>query len=888
MNSIKPVKAEDFARSLGLPSDDAGLPTRGSIAEAIRNFVGVNRVADRDELEEWFLRLASAAGYTGDMLKKRFRSVCSQLLAAGDCAAANREGSAFLISVEPKTVDLDTEEDVILGDTLGEAMSEAGESVIRRVGRQQGSVSLFDHLSPPPWAAIAESLALSQDTSPSQILTSVRLSGGPEERHHESGFEKKYEIGLHGTSSRLCLAADEEQSVPILCFQGEQGNERRIRLDSDEHLSWLYLSETGIDGTRDWPEDLPLPSRVLAALTLVGEPLDDDLKKWDLSDRARTTLSEWLGVPLAEQAPVTGDPAQSKVIDSSASARLLVAAGPGSGKTWTACMRVSRLIEAGTSPSRILIISFTRAAVAEIRGRIASFLEDPRDAYQLNIQTLDSLAWSLNAGAGGGSQTSGDFDGSISAALKLFADPEDWLLDEIERYQHVLIDEAQDLTGARRALVLAMLRNIADKCGVSVFHDPAQAIYGFLDANLQGVDKELEGWEPPFENIALDRNYRCKSPVLQAMFADGRSLLRDTGLDARDVYSRIREGIEETASPAKTRRSVDERRNTFHLYRWRGQLNSAIDQALRNGTPFRTRLPQHRNLVQPWIAAALHNFVGRTISESKFAELYHELRPHPGLPIEQAWQSLRRICGSTAKEIDLVRLAEILLGSSPLPDIAISDVGPRSAPLYSTIHAAKGREAETVVLSLPFEPNEKTDEEIFEEAKVLYVAATRASEQLRLAASPHGMKTLSTLSRRTWREWSKSRSPAAKVEVGCPGDIVPTVHSPDSPSGSDSNFALWQASERAGSVLLSLSEGHYRVTISDTGIEIGTLSRAFNKDLQSIAGELTRDRVYPARRIEGAFMLGATSIAALDERGRPSFTLVPILSGTPLVFFNRA
>ncbi|WP_252259822.1 UvrD-helicase domain-containing protein [Erythrobacter aurantius] len=888
MNSIKPVKAEDFARSLGLPSDEAGLPTRGSIAEAVRSFVSVNRVADRDELEEWFLTLASAAGYTGEMLKKRFRSVCSQLLAAGDCAAASRESSTFLISVEPKTVDLETEEYVILGDAPGEAMSGAGKNVIRRVGRQQGSVSLFDHLSPPPWPAIAESLALNQDTSPSQILTSVRLSGGLPEHHQQSGLERKYEVSLQGTSSRLCLAADGEQDVPLLCFQGEQGNERRIRLDSDEYLSWLYLSETGIDGTRDWPEDLPLPSTVLAALTLVGEPLDDDLTRWDLSDKARTTLSEWLGIPLAEQTPVTRDPAQSKVIDSSASARLLVAAGPGSGKTWTACMRVSRLIEAGTSPSRILIISFTRAAVAEIRGRIASFLKDPRDAYQLNIQTLDSLAWSLNAGAGGGSQTSGDFDGSISAALKLFADPEDWLLDEIERYQHVLIDEAQDLTGARRALVLAMLRNITDECGVSVFHDPAQAIYGFLDVSLQGVEKELESWEPPFENIALDRNYRCKSPGLEAMFSEGRSLLRDTGLDAREIYSRIRQRIEETASPANTRRAADERRDTFYLYRWRGQLNSAIDQALRNGTPFRTRLSQHRNLVQPWIAATLHNFVGRAISRSEFVELYSELRPHPGLPAEQAWQSLCRICGTTATEIDLARLAEIMLGRSPLPEVAISDVGPRSAPLFSTIHAAKGREAETVVLSLPFEPNDKTDDDLLEEARVLYVAATRASSELRLAASPRGMKTLNNPSRRTWREWSRSKSPAAKVEIGCPGDIEPTPYSSSSQSRDDANFVLWQSSERAQSVGLTFADGRYRITMSDTGIEIGTLSNEFNMDLRSIAEKLTQEKVYPARNIEGAFMLGATSVANLDEAGMPSFTLVPILSGAPLVFFNRA
>ena len=42
----------------------------------------------------------------------------------------------------------------------------------------------------------------------------------------------------------------------------------------------------------------------------------------------------------------------------------LVAAGPGTGKTAVACQRVAYLVDEGVPPSRILLVSFTRTAVA--------------------------------------------------------------------------------------------------------------------------------------------------------------------------------------------------------------------------------------------------------------------------------------------------------------------------------------------------------------------------------------------------------------------------------------------------------------------------------------------------------------------------------------------
>jgi DNA helicase-2/ATP-dependent DNA helicase PcrA len=51
---------------------------------------------------------------------------------------------------------------------------------------------------------------------------------------------------------------------------------------------------------------------------------------------------------------------------------LLIVAGAGTGKTKTLVSRVVRLIEDGADPSRILLLTFTRRAAAEMLGRVTS------------------------------------------------------------------------------------------------------------------------------------------------------------------------------------------------------------------------------------------------------------------------------------------------------------------------------------------------------------------------------------------------------------------------------------------------------------------------------------------------------------------------------------
>src|SRR5262245_49201560 len=70
----------------------------------------------------------------------------------------------------------------------------------------------------------------------------------------------------------------------------------------------------------------------------------------------------------------------------------LVTAGPGAGKSAVACQRVAYLIDDDVPPSRILLVSFTRTAVAELRDRIVRYAVAGNEARSVRISTIDSHA----------------------------------------------------------------------------------------------------------------------------------------------------------------------------------------------------------------------------------------------------------------------------------------------------------------------------------------------------------------------------------------------------------------------------------------------------------------------------------------------------------------
>src|SRR5690606_30529378 len=187
----------------------------------------------------------------------------------------------------------------------------------------------------------------------------------------------------------------------------------------------------------------------------------------------------------------------------------------------------------------------------------------------------------------------------------------------------------------------------------------------------------------------------------------------------------------------------------------------------------RVRLTSFPVQLATWIAICLHDFVRDRLTEPTFANLWGERinqSLHPTVSLQQAWSSLLAIGGS-GRAVDMAQVREGLLRGHLSPALAREVLGSHG-PLLSTIHAFKGREAREVHLALPSRPLvTSSPAQDDEEARVLYVGATRATDRL-LTHSPQSLRCHYLSNGRAWRSYRHtSDTIGVAIEVGRVEDI---------------------------------------------------------------------------------------------------------------------
>jgi hypothetical protein len=256
---------------------------------------------------------------------------------------------------------------------------------------------------------------------------------------------------------------------------------------------------------------------------------------------------------IAPQCDVRWDPEQQAVIEAPASERLLVEAGPGTGKTAVACARVAELIDAGIDAANIWLVSFTRTAVKELRDRIAMLVTRKSQVAAVRICTLDSHAWCLRQGFDRleARELFGSYETNITGVAAMLDSGNEDLLEYLGNVQHLIVDEAQDLVGNRSQLVLGLVRRLDPGCGVTVFYDSAQAIYGFTEGDCRdaGPLPEQLAADPGlrFRKVCLRTVYRTDSESLRRIFTDTRELVTADAPCDPEHYSRVCTSISDSA-----------------------------------------------------------------------------------------------------------------------------------------------------------------------------------------------------------------------------------------------------------------------------------------------------------------------------------------------------
>lgn len=445
----------------------------------------------------------------------------------------------------------------------------------------------------------------------------------------------------------------------------------------------------------------------------------------------------------------TPTPDQMDVIEAGVDARRFVVAPAGSGKTEVLRARIAYLIEREglSAGADVLILSFSRAAVGEMRRRLRA----ANDAASFaRCQTFDSYATRLLAEWAPEELTQeADFDDRIRRAVDLLARrEEDSLLGSI---RHVLIDEVQDLVGDRAALVLGLLEQ-AD-CGFTLFGDPAQSIYEFQleesRSKMTSADfaRSVHDAYPELVESRLDKNYRAQSDIAKAALGLGPVIVSESAnasevlSEVLDVLGRLPEAGLTVALPrlksAASRAAI--------LCRYNSQVLE-ISKVLRaSQVPHRIQARAVDRAIAPWLACCLSDYSGLSMPRSVFEERFLSLSGQDLPDVDSAWRCVRRIGGMDKRAVSLERVRNrVALGDVPDELTAV----PESPLVVSTIFRAKGLEFDDVYVVNPAEwmqPQEEPPpayDDFLVEARLAYVALTRARNRTIITEAPStaGMK----------------------------------------------------------------------------------------------------------------------------------------------------
>lgn len=436
---------------------------------------------------------------------------------------------------------------------------------------------------------------------------------------------------------------------------------------------------------------------------------------------------------------------QREVIEADVSRRMIINAGPGTGKTWTLIEKIINLVDVQeVDPETILVLCFSKAAVEVVKNRLKKAADEERVSEVINlvdVRTFDSFAsqvlyWVKDESEYDNLQYYDIGKLNYDERINLFTSTITDLPELMEQCCHLFVDEVQDLVKERARMVLAMIRNIPESSGVTLLGDACQSIYDYQAGNDRMTSKQfysvMANDMPKFAYYTFTRNYRQEDEL--AYLGDGyrKHILsgRIKDCDAywhNDVEKRIPQFKEYDADKI-TQNSLRELLDAGTV----GILTRTNGQALKISAALKEKGINHvlkkrlrDNTLNKWIALVFNDYELTSVDEDDFTTLYNQIADPEDAESYEVWNAIKEAARVSSERIGVRDILKGVMTNS------------RSMVLYShervsgltvtNIHRGKGREFDAVLVENDIFSE---DEKELEEHKVCYVALTRPKREI--------------------------------------------------------------------------------------------------------------------------------------------------------------
>lgn len=451
---------------------------------------------------------------------------------------------------------------------------------------------------------------------------------------------------------------------------------------------------------------------------------------------------------------------QKEIIDDHESRCIVVAAGPGSGKTRVLVHKLASLLLEDVKHEQLLMLTFSRAAATEFKQRLMQLIGNA--AHFVEIKTFHSYCFDL-LGRVGNLDEAGDV---VKQAAEMINNGEV----EPNRISKtvLVIDEAQDMSKDDYALVSALMK-ANEEMRVIAVGDDDQNIYEFRGSNSRYFYELTQTEHSRF--IEMTENYRSlrhivdtandfarnirqrikSTPIISMSQEDGEVRIVKHPYEIQEkkvyMYQPILEDVTRLlgSNASKEADASSRKKNETISILTQTNEEAVIMLALLHSHGIKAKLVQSMDGLRFWNLAEVRYFlkkIDQGIKETKSPIIPDDIwettkqLTFQKYATSQALPYLRRslqIFEQTNRAKYYSDLREFVFESSveDFCDISKSDI------VVSTIHKAKGHEFDHVLMLITH-PEHPTDDIL----RRYYVGMTRAKRTLAIHTNGNLFDTL--------------------------------------------------------------------------------------------------------------------------------------------------